>query len=197
MILHLWERTPPEKSRHDEKEAEFGKGAGSMGEENFAAVEALYQAKGRLIFTLAYRLVNQRERAEDLVQEVFLLALTHQEAILHHPNQVGWLVQALKHLASNELRRAENRLTVPLEEDLLPACWPREALEELLPNGLSRQDRQVLLWRMEEQCAYPEMARRLGISETGCRSRVARAVARCRLLMLEEKSPAAPGTTLP
>ena len=40
-----------------------------MGEENFAAVEALYQAKGRLIFTLAYRLVNQRERAEDLVQE--------------------------------------------------------------------------------------------------------------------------------
>ena len=110
-----------------------------MGEENFAAVEALYQAKGRLIFTLAYRLVNQRERAEDLVQEVFLLALTHQEAILHHPNQVGWLVQALKHLASNELRRAENRLTVPLEEDLLPASWPREALEELLPNGLSRQ----------------------------------------------------------
>ena len=168
-----------------------------MGEENFAAVEALYQAKGRLIFTLAYRLVNQRERAEDLVQEVFLLALIHQEAILHHPNQVGWLVQALKHLASNELRRAENRLAVPLEEDLLPACWPREALEELLPNGLSRQDRQVLLWRMEEQCAYPEMARRLGISETGCRSRVARAVARCRLLMLEEKSPAAPGTTLP
>lgn len=168
-----------------------------MGEENFAAVEALYQAKGRLIFNLAYRLVNQRERAEDLVQEVFLLALTHQEAILHHPNQVGWLVQALKHLASNELRRAENRLTVPLEEDLLPACWPREALEELLPNGLSRQDRQVLLWRMEEQCAYPEMARRLGISETGCRSRVARAVVRCRLLMLEEKSPAAPGTTLP
>ena len=116
---------------------------------------------------------------------------------MHHPNQVGWLVQALKHLASNEHRRAENRLTVPLEEDLLPACWPREALEELLPNGLSRQDQQVLLWRMEEQCAYPEMARRLGISETGCRSRVARAVARCRLLMLEEKSPAAPGTTLP
>ena len=60
-----------------------------------------------------------------------------------------------------------------------------------------RQDRQVLLWRMEEQCAYDEMARRLGISETGCRSRVARAVARCRLLMLEEKSTTPPVTTLP
>lgn len=159
-----------------------------MGKEHFAALEKLYQAQARLIFTLAYRLVNQRERAEDLVQEVFLLALTHQEALFNHPNQVGWLVQTLKHLASNELRRAENRLTVPLEEDLLPTFRPREALKELLPAGLSQQDRQVLLWRMEEQCAYDEMARRLKISETGCRSRVARAVARCRQLMLEEKT---------
>ena len=92
----------------------------------------------------------------------------------------------LKNLAANEVRLAENRLTIPLEEALLAAAEDGQTLEELLPVRLSAQDRRALLWRMEDQLSYTEMARRLGISETGCRSRVARAVARCRLLLKDE-----------
>ena len=72
------------------------------------------------------------------------------------------------------------------QEALLAAAEDGQPLEELLPVRLSTQDRQALLWRMEDQLSYTEMARRLGISETGCRSRVARAVARCRLLLKDE-----------
>lgn len=47
-------------------------------------------------------------------------------------------------------------------------------LAESLPRRLSPQDREVLLWRFEQGLDYDEIAERLGISETGCRSRVSR-----------------------
>lgn len=149
-------------------------------------LSALYQAQYGTLFALAYRLVRQRERAEDLVQDVFCLAVLHRDRLAAHPNPPGWLVCTLKHLASNEVRLAVNRLTVPLEEELIAAEAIHPPLETLLPAGLSVRDRQVLLWRMEEELPYEEMARRLGLTETGCRSRVARAVARCRLLLAAE-----------
>lgn len=128
--------------------------------------------------------MKKTEVAEDLVHDVFYLATLHQETVLHHPNQEGWLMCTLKKLASNELRRAENRLTAPLENALLFLSNDQDQkVGELLPSGLSSDDMQVLIWRIEQQMSYEEMAQRLGISETGCRSRVARAVARCRALM--------------
>ena len=90
----------------------------------------------------------------------------------------------LKKLASNELRRAENRLTVPLENALLPrAAGQKQKVGDLLPSALSQSDKQILTWRIEQQLSYKEIAQILGISETGCRSRVARAIAKCRKLM--------------
>lgn len=90
----------------------------------------------------------------------------------------------IKKLASNEIRLAKNRLTVPLEERFSAASpEPEQKIEDLLPAGLSAQDRQVLIWRFENQMSYQELARRLGLSEAGCRSRVARAVGKCRQLM--------------
>ncbi len=53
-------------------------------------------------------------------------------------------------------------------------------LEELLPAGLPERDRQVLLWRYGRRLDYGQIAIRLGISEVACRSRISRALARCR-----------------
>ena len=58
----------------------------------------------------------------------------------------------------------------------------RGALAETLPRQLSPQDREVLLWRFEQGLDYDEIANLLGISEAGGRSRVSRAVRRCRAL---------------
>ena len=49
-----------------------------------------------------------------------------------------------------------------------------------MPAQLSEEDKQLLIWRFEKQLSYREISGRLGISEAGCRSRVSRAVARCR-----------------
>lgn len=155
-------------------------------EPNNSFWEALYQSTYQKLYRLAYRLVKSPEAADDLVHDTFCLAVFHQAKLRQHPNPEGWLVLVLKNLASNEIRRAENRLTVPLQEALSSAAAAQHtSVAELFPRDLPIQDRQILLWRFESQLPYAEIALRLHISESGVRSRVARAVARCRLLMKE------------
>lgn len=155
-------------------------------EPNNRFLEALYQSNYQKLYCLAYRLIKSPEAADDLVHDAFCLAVFHQAELRQHPNPEGWLVLAVKNLASNEIRRAENRLTVPLEEALTSAAAAQHtSIAELFPRNLPIQDRQILLWRFESQLPYAEIAQRLQISEAGARSRTARAVARCRLLMKE------------
>lgn len=147
-------------------------------------IETLYKSEYKKLYTLAYRIVKDPETAKDLIHDAFCLATFHQAKLINHPSPEGWLANVVKNLALNDIRRAENRLTMPLQEALSSVAPNSEtSLSELLPQKLPAPDQQILLWKFEEQIPYHEIALRLNISETGARSRVARAVARCRLHM--------------
>ena len=135
--------------------------------------DAAYLSHHDKMFRLAYRMLGSREKAEDLVQDTFVLALFNRQRFETHPNQEGYLMVAL--------RKSEYRLDVPLDGVPEPASREPDApLESILPAQLSEEDKQLLIWRFEKQLSYREISGRLGISEAGCRSRVSRAVARCR-----------------
>lgn len=146
-----------------------------------AFLKTLYEAQYEKMFKLAYRMVGSVELAQDLVQEVFLIAMFHQDELSVHPLPEGWLMITLKNLALNERRRVKRHPEVSLESVIeLADKPPGSLLEFVLPKQLSEEDKKVLIWRFEHQMEYKEMADRLGISEVGCRSRVQRAVSRCK-----------------
>ena len=138
------------------------------------------------LIRLAYRLTGSREQAEDLVQSAFLLALARQEELLAHPSPGGWLAVTLRNLVLNERRRRKREQDWLAREETPPCPGGREdpiKLEELLPVQLSREERQILIWRYELQLDYPAIGERLGISQAAARMRVSRALARCRELL--------------
>lgn len=143
----------------------------------------LYRQEYDKMFRVAYRLCGSAETAKDLIQDTFLLALFHVKELTEHPKPAAWLMITLTNLIKNENRRMENRNLSIDTLFHLPASAPPTKLDELLPISLSPQDRQVLIWRFEQQLDYREIANRLGISEAGCRSRISRAVAKCRRLI--------------
>jgi RNA polymerase sigma-70 factor (ECF subfamily) len=55
--------------------------------------------------------------------------------------------------------------------------------EEILPQGLTAEERQLLIWYFKEQLAYEEIAGRLHISVLACRTRVFRAKEHCSALL--------------
>lgn len=147
-------------------------------------IPSLYEAQYEKMLKLAYRMVGSIETAQDLVHETFLLALFNQDKLADHPNPEGWLMKTLRNLTLNERRRIENHSTVPL--GMVDNYIGKEldtSLDLLFPKQLSKEEREILVWRFEQKMEYREIADRLGVSEAGCRSRVSRAIAHCRKYM--------------
>lgn len=146
-------------------------------------IEELYKSNRDKMFRYAYRLIGRIEKAEELVQEVFVLALLHENKLKNHPKPQSWLFVTLKYQIMNEWRRRESSSEVPLDELFSLAAEPaKEPLETVFPKELSESERQTLIWRFEEQIDYKEMSERLGITQSACRVRVMRAIGKCRKL---------------
>ena len=89
---------------------------------------------------------------------------------------------ALKNLIFNERRRSESHPEVPPQSviESLSVNDPEMPLELALPKQLSKEDREILILRFEQRLSYAEIGDRLGISEGACRSRLHRALQRCK-----------------
>lgn len=143
--------------------------------------EELYRSNRDLMLRYAYRLIGSVEKAEELVQEAFVLALLHEDELLRHPKPRSWLFVTLKYQLLNERRRKSSYSELPLESFAgLAAEAPGEPLEAALPRELSEEERRLLVWRFEQQLGYEEISARLGITQGACRLRVMRAVEKCR-----------------
>lgn len=144
---------------------------------------SLYEKQYEKMFKLAYRMTGSIEKTQDLVQNAFLLALFRKEELMVHPKPEGWLMTALTNLIFNERRRSESHPEVPLEsviESLSVNDDSEMPLELALPKQLSKEDREILILRFEQRLSYAEIGDRLGISEGACRSRLHRALQRCK-----------------
>ncbi len=150
-----------------------------MTEDRLKLFDELYIRNYDRLVHIGYRLLGSREQAEELTQETFLLALARIDDLSAHPCPEGWLTVTMTNLAKNERRRYAFQ-EVPLGDIDVPAEEGREPLDHLLPVDMPKEDRQLLIWRYEEQLGCEEIADRLGISHTACRSRISRALARCR-----------------
>lgn len=146
----------------------------------------LYTAHYDKLIKIAYRLIGSLESAQDLVQQVFLLALLRKETLATHPTPEGWLVLTLHNLIKHEQRWQKNHQEISLD-DIVPLAGQDISLSfaDTLPKELSPDERKILIWRFEQQLDYSEIAERLGISASGCRSRVSRAIANCRKYLKE------------
>ncbi len=55
------------------------------------------------------------KNSTELVQEAFIVAVTKISELMTHPNPEGWLMDVMKRLISNEIRRSRKRKEVGLE----------------------------------------------------------------------------------
>lgn len=163
------------------------KGVKSLPEHPEISFNALYKSQYEKMIKLAYRMLGSMESAQDIVQEAFILALLRWDEVSVHPLPEGWLALTVRNLVQNERRRYANHEELPLDSFAeQPDTRQEHPLSHLLPEKLSEEDRRILTWRFEQQMDYRQMADRLGISESACRSRVSRAVKRCGNLLTKK-----------
>jgi len=151
---------------------------------DFTGVVRAYQ---RPLFYFILSLVNDRHRAEDLAQEVFLTAYRRRNDFVPGGPVAGWLWGIARNLVMAEYRRGKRRPS-PLDQETLVALadafveaqsgpahtgdW-LAGIDECL-GKLDEENRGLLAWRYRQQMSMEEIASQSGLGLSALKMRFMR-----------------------
>jgi RNA polymerase sigma-70 factor, ECF subfamily len=161
-----------------------------------AFIRALYAEHGGALLRYALHLTGgDRQRAEDLVQEVIVRAWRHPEALADRPAR-PWLFAVARNLAVDAFRARQSRPpevgqaildTLPVSDDAdrtLESWAVAEALASLRPDH-----RKVIVETYYRGCSVAEAAVTLGIPAGTVKSRTYYALKALKLALEERGLP--------
>ncbi|HTX35205.1 MAG TPA: sigma-70 family RNA polymerase sigma factor [Bryobacteraceae bacterium] len=158
----------------------------------FAELVRRYEGK---IFRLAQHVTQNREDAEDVLQETFMKAYEHLDQFQGNSKFYTWIVRIAVNQALMKLRRKKTGKTVSLDETIDTgedtvvreiAAWDenpeqrfsREEMGEILDSAIQSLEppyRSVFVLRDIEELSTEETADALGLSIPAVKSRLLRA----------------------
>ncbi len=167
------------------------------------AFTTLLQQYDRYVYRVAFHITENREDAEDVMQEAFCKAFTHMSQFQGNSRFYTWLVRIAVNEALMKLRARSAHKELPLDAPLdlgddasIPReiedwrdnpeqCYAKAELGNIISEAISKLSqpyRAVYLLRDVESLSTEETAELLGLSVAAVKSRVRRA----RLMMREQ-----------
>ena len=151
-----------------------------------AAFAALVRRHQDRVFGFILRMLDARDEAMELTQDVFVKAWQALPGWRPEARFSTWLLQIARNAALDQLRRRRVVQFAPLDDgmdvaDTAPgpearyASRQRQALLENALQQIAAEHREILLLREVEDLSYAELAAVLGIAEGTVKSRLARA----------------------
>ena len=124
------------------------------------AFAALYDRHSRAAYSLAYRMMGERQAAEDLVQDVFLKVWRASESYRAERGSMRTWVLSIVHKRGIDQLRSSARLRSTEEkvEASAPRSQPSEAFAETWSNSRREQVREALSTLPPEQLKILELA---------------------------------------
>ena len=170
-----------------------------------SAFEQLVLDNQNKIYSLAFRMVNDREEATDLAQEAFLKAWQGLPAFQGDSSFSTWVYRLASNVCIDFLRKQKRRrevepaLSLDDEESgwTEPADWDQDPQRHLERTERSRavdrglkalpdHHRQVLVLRELSGLSYQEIGQALDLDMGTVKSRIARARLALRKILLED-----------
>lgn len=147
--------------------------------------DQLYRENIKQLRNAAKSQLGDQEWAEDVVHDVFLLLLKKRDEVYRHEFVKGWLYKTLANMIRNERKKCVYRQHIPLQDirQLGIEDTYDMPLAEILPAELAPEDRDILIMRFEKQLSHAQIAQQLGCSPSASRTKLSRAVVRCRELL--------------
>jgi RNA polymerase sigma factor (sigma-70 family) len=151
----------------------------------------LYQLYSKSMYNVGYRIVNNAEEAQDVLQEAFISAFRNLEFYRADATFGAWLKRIVIHKAINQLKKRklerfpeEEDWDVGEEQEVDAGTFPhsveqvRKAIDEL-PDGY----RSVLSLYLIEGYDHAEIGEILGISESTSKSQFNRSKKRLKEIL--------------
>ncbi|WP_235547879.1 MULTISPECIES: SigE family RNA polymerase sigma factor [unclassified Nocardioides] len=148
-----------------------------------ASFEEFVVATGDRMLRTAVLLTGDRHAAEDLVQSAYAQAFARWRLVARADNPTAYTRAILTRLFLSDRRRKRVRELPLLAGADAPATTTDPALRLSLVEALATlppTDRAVLVLRYFHDLPVAEVADQVGLSESACRTRASRALARLR-----------------
>ena len=138
-------------------------------------LERIYDQYSEMLFRLSYSMLQSREDAEDVLQDVFVKILSRPFDFNSAEHERAWLVRVTLNRCHDILRKKKIRRYTPLEDIVsLPAEEKdMSILREV--QALPSDKREVVLLRYFEDFSVQEIAEILHITPSAVKMRLARA----------------------
>lgn len=169
------------------------------------AFEILYQRHRKPVFNFILRSVHSPERAEELVQEVFMRLVQNANGYVRDAKFTTWLYTIARNICIDSYRRTRNRQELSLQRSLGHDDQGGNTLEHMLEDAkaadasekrvfeqqvkdvleegialLPEEQREVFLLREASHLAYGEIASIVEVSENTVKSRMRYALSHLR-----------------
>jgi RNA polymerase sigma-70 factor, ECF subfamily len=187
---------PPSKPTGDVRNADLEL-AGKIRSGDGVAFEQLYQQHAARLYNLAYRMAGTANDAEDLLQDIFLLAYRKVGSFRGESSLGTWLYRLAMNHCLDVLRSRQSRMgqqTDSLDEDAAPVPAAAPVL-----GAVSRIDLERAIGRLPHACraafllhdvegfGHHEVGAILGISEGTSKSQVHKARLRIRAYLTQPR----------
>jgi len=148
------------------------------------AFEMIIRTHSRALFAIAYGILQNREEAEDVVQDSLVKAWKTRWRVRDPEKFPAWLAAIARHRAHDVFRK---RRTVPISEEPIDAIEPEPAntmtLDRQLHSALAdlpELPRAALTLRYFEEMDYRTIENKLGLTNGALRGILGRALASMR-----------------
>lgn len=131
------------------------------------------EARGGMLFRVAYALLHSEEDCKDALQEAALKAWEKRASLRDEKLFGTWLTRILINECHNIMRK--RRPALPLEEAPEPSAPPPDLALALAVRALPESLRLPMVLRYSEGMAYSEIARALRLTQATVRGRIHRA----------------------
>lgn len=145
-------------------------------------IEAVYRQDGDRLWRALYAFAGNEDVASDAVAEAFAQALRRGPAIRDPRN---WVWRSAFRLAAGDLKRQSNLSRGPIPEGAVHDAHPDEQLLDAL-QGLTPQQRAVIVLHYYADCPVREIAHRTGINPLAVRAHLSRGRKHLRVLLGDE-----------
>jgi RNA polymerase sigma-70 factor (ECF subfamily) len=124
------------------------------------AFSTLYERHTRAVYSLAYRMMGERQAAEDLTQDAFIKVWRNAASYRVERGSVRtWVLSVVHNRGIDQLRsQASRRRTQERVEASAPRSQPSEAFDETWRNSQREQVREALQALPPEQLKILELA---------------------------------------
>lgn len=146
-------------------------------------VEAVYRQDGARLWRALYAFAGSENVASDAVAEAFAQALARGSAIR---DVRAWVWRSAFRLAKGDLKRQSSISHGAMPEGVFHDAHPDEQLLAAL-QGLTPQQRAVIVLHYYADCPVREIARRTGINPLAVRAHLSRGRKHLRVLLGDER----------